>query len=62
MNKTSTKKVGTPINTKKNDRIGNKKEIPYELGNNVIDTILNYSKSLSIRPSKNGGHFEIVLN
>jgi hypothetical protein len=62
MNKISTKKNIIPINTKMIKAIDNTKEFPFEPGNNVITTILNYSKALSIRKSKNVGHFEMVLN
>ncbi|MBA3705705.1 MAG: hypothetical protein H0W84_07325 [Bacteroidetes bacterium] len=63
MNKTSTsKKIIKPIKTKMNETIDNKKEFPFEPGNNVINSILNYSKALSIRKSKSMEHFELVLN
>lgn len=63
MNKTSTpKKITEPVNEKMNETIDNKKEFPFEPGNNVINTILNYSKALSIRKSANLEHIEIVLN
>lgn len=63
MNKTSTtKKITEPISTKMNEQLDNKKEFPFEPGNNVIDNILNYSKALSIRKSKSMKHFEMVLN
>ena len=63
MNKISTtKKIIEPINTEMNEKIDNKKEFPYEPGNSVVNNILNYSKALSIRKSKNGEHFEMVLN
>ena len=62
MNKTSTKKIIEPRSTEMNEKIDNKKEFPHEPGNNVINNILNYSKALSIRKSKNGEHFEMVLN
>ena len=45
-----------------NAEIDNNKEFPYEPGDNVINNILNYSKTLSIRKSKNMEHIEIVLN
>ena len=63
MNKTSTtKKIIDPITKEMNEKIDNKKEFPFEPGNNVVNNILNYSKALSIRKSKNGDHFEMVLN
>ena len=58
----TTKKIIEPITTEMNEKIDNKKEFPYEPGNNVINNILNYSKALSIRKSKSGEHFEMVLN
>jgi hypothetical protein len=62
MTKISTKKMIALSNTKMNDQLDNNKEFPYEPGNNVINNILNYSKAVSIRKSKNGEHFEMVLN
>lgn len=62
MSKTSTKKIIEPITSEMNEKIDSKKEFPYEPGNNVINNILNYSKALSIRKSKSGEHFEMVLN
>ena len=63
MNKISTtKKIIEPITTEMNEKIDNKKEFPYEPGNNVINNILNYSKALSIRKTKSGETFEMVLN
>ena len=63
MSKTSTtKKIIEPITTEMNEKIDNQKEFPFEPGNNVINNILNYSKALSIRKSKNGDQFEMVLN
>jgi hypothetical protein len=62
MNKTSTKKnitSPTPPMNEINDDIN---EFPYEPGNNIINNILNYSKALSIRKSKNVKHFEMILN
>jgi hypothetical protein len=62
MSKTSTtKKIITSPN-KMNEEKDNINEFPYEPGNNVINNILNYSKALSIRKSKNIEHFEMVLN
>jgi len=61
MNKTSTKKIPTSPKQMNADA-DNKNEFPYEPGNNVINNILNYSKALSIRKSKNGENFELVLN
>ncbi len=63
MNKISThKKIIEPINAELNEEIDNKKEFPFEPGNNVINNILNYSKALSIRKSESLEHFEMVLN
>ncbi len=62
MNKISTKKIIVPFNSKTKESVDNTNEFPYEPSKNVINTILNYSKSLSIRKSKNIGHFEFVLN
>lgn len=62
MNKTSTKKIIEPTRTEMNEKNDDSKEFPYEPGKNVINNILNYSKALSIRKSKNGEQFEMVLN
>jgi hypothetical protein len=62
MNKTSTKKIIVPVNTKTKEATDSTNEFPYEPGNNVINNILNYSKALSIRKSKNFKYFEMVLN
>jgi hypothetical protein len=45
-----------------NEKIDSKNEFPYEPGNDVVKSILNYSKALSIRKTKNGDYFEMVLN
>lgn len=60
MNNTSTKKniLSTPL-------LNNETELndfPFEPSNNVINKILNYSKALSIRKSKNIEFIEMVLN
>jgi hypothetical protein len=63
MNKTSTtKKIKNPRNTQMNNELDNTNDFPYEPGNNVIDNILNYSKALTIRESKDLEYFEMVLN
>lgn len=62
MNRTSTKKIIEPKSTEMNEKHDDSKEFPYEPGDNVINNILNYSKALSIRKSKSGEHFEMVLN
>ena len=62
MNKTSTKKIITSPKQEMNADSDNKNEFPYEPGSNVINNILNYSKALSIRKSKSGENFEMVLN
>ena len=63
MNQNSTKKKFiASVNPKMNEELDNTKEFPYQPGDNVINNILNYSKALSIRRSKNMEHFEMVLN
>ena len=62
MNKTSTKKITTSPKQQMNEEIDNDKDFPFEPGNSVINNILNYSKALSIRQSKSGELFEMVLN
>lgn len=62
MNKISTKKITVPFSSKTKELVDNMSEFPHEPSKNVINTILNYSKSLSIRKSKKIGCFEIVLN
>ena len=62
MNKTSTNKIIEPKLTEMKDESDDSKEFPYEPGENVISNILNYSKALSIRKTKNGEFFEMVLN
>lgn len=61
MNNTSTKKniVSTPLLDNKTEL---EHEFPFEPSNNVINKILNYSKALSIKKSKNIDFFELVLN
>lgn len=61
MNKTSTKKIVLP-DTKLNKEIDDANDFPYVPGDNIINNILNYSKALSIRKSKQMEHFEMVLN
>jgi hypothetical protein len=62
MSKISTKKTSKLINSKANPAIDSSCEFPYEPGDNIINNILNYSKVLSIRKSKNMDFFEMVLN
>jgi hypothetical protein len=62
MSKTSTKQITEPFNTPMNEANDNSKEFPYEPGDSVINNILNYSKALSIRSSKNVEYIEVVLN
>ncbi|MDQ3048287.1 MAG: hypothetical protein M3R27_12120 [Bacteroidota bacterium] len=62
MSKISTKKISEPVNTNMNEQSDNAQEFPFEPGINVINNILNYSKALSIRRTKSGEHFEMVLN
>jgi hypothetical protein len=58
MGKTSTKKITEIPNTEMNAET----EFPFEPGDDIVNNILNYSKALSIRKSKNLEHFELVLN
>jgi hypothetical protein len=58
MNRTTTKKITKELN----NSIDNDKEFPHEPQESVINNILNYSKALSIRKTKSGKTFEIVLN
>ena len=60
MNKTSTKK--NLSDSKLNKEIDDAKDFPYEPGDNIINNILNYSKALSVRKSKQMEYFEMVLN
>jgi hypothetical protein len=60
MNKTSTKK--NLSDSKLNKEMDDAKDFPYEPGDNIINNILNYSKALSVRKSKQMDHFEMVLN
>ena len=62
MSKTSTKKMLESLKKEMNTTIDNKDEFLYEPKNNVINNILNYSKALSIKESKNLKFFEMVLN
>jgi len=62
MNKIFTKKIIAPVTTKTKEEIDNASELSCEPGNDVINNILNYSKALSIRKSKNVEYFEMVLN
>ncbi len=61
MSKTSTKKLTLP-DTQLNKGTDDATDFPYEPGDNIINNILNYSKALSIRKSKNMDFFEMVLN
>lgn len=61
MSKTSTKNIIGSINTNMKDEEKNN-EFPFEPGNNIINNLLNYSKSLSISKSKSMDYFEFVLN
>ncbi|MFY9307435.1 MAG: hypothetical protein WAQ28_00150 [Bacteroidia bacterium] len=60
MNKTSTKK--NLSDSKLNKEMDDAKDFPYEPGDNIINNILNYSKALSVRKSKQMEYFEMVLN
>ncbi|MBL7882614.1 MAG: hypothetical protein JNL69_00985 [Bacteroidia bacterium] len=62
MSKTSTKKIIEPINNKMNDEFDNDKNFPFEPESSIVKNILNYSKALSVRKSKNMEHIEMVLN
>lgn len=62
MNKTSTKKKSVNSTPKMNVKAEDESAFPFEPGKDIVNNILNYSKALSIRPSKRGGHFEMVLN
>lgn len=62
MNRTSTKKTIETINAQMNDRTDNDKDYPHEPESSIINNILNYSKALSVRKSKNIDHIELVLN
>lgn len=62
MNKTSTRSKITTSPIEMKEELDSPSEFPYEPGANVINNILNYSKALSIRKSKNLVHFEMVLN
>jgi hypothetical protein len=62
MSKISTKQITEPLKTKMNEENDNSNQYPYEPGDSVINNILNYSKALSIRKSKNVEHIELVLN
>ncbi|MES2591724.1 MAG: hypothetical protein V4608_07560 [Bacteroidota bacterium] len=62
MNKISTKQIINSINTEMKKEVKNNDEFPFEPGNNIINNLLNYSKSLSISKSKNMDYFEFVLN
>jgi hypothetical protein len=62
MNKIFTKKIIAPVTTKTKEEVDNTNELSSGPGNDVINNILNYSKALSIRKSKNVEYFEMVLN
>lgn len=58
----TTKKMIEPINPKMSETLDSRNEFPFEPGKNVINNILNYSKALSVRKSKSGKLFGMVLN
>lgn len=60
MSKTTTKKITESL--KMNEEIDSNHEFPKEPSNNVINTILNFSKALSIKKLKNKSYVELVLN
>lgn len=63
MNRTSTqKKISTTLKTKKTEEIDNVNDFSGEPGKDVINNILNYSKSLVVKKSKMIEHLEMVLN
>ncbi|MCC6837078.1 MAG: hypothetical protein IT234_00955 [Bacteroidia bacterium] len=62
MNRTSTKKTIEILNEQMNERADDDKNYPHEPESNIIKNILNYSKALSVRKSKNIEHIELVLN
>ena len=63
MNKISTsqKNIKT-VNAKMNEENDNANEFPYEPGKGIINSILNYSKSLKVMKSSAGETFEMMLN
>ncbi len=61
MNKTITLKNPSTTN-EKNETIDNPKKLTEEPSQQVINNILNYSKALSITPSKNMVYLKVVLN
>lgn len=63
MNKTFTqKKISTSQSQKVNEVLENASDFTSEPDANIINNILNYSKALSIRKSKNVEYIETVLN
>ncbi len=62
MNKNSTKKKSSSSNIKMKEKVDSKDEFLFEPGNNVVNTILNYSKALSILKSKKYDYFQMILN
>ncbi len=62
MNKTSTKKIIELTNARMTEEVDNSNNYLAEPSRNVINNILNYSKALSVRKSKNLEHIELVLN
>lgn len=62
MNKTSTKKIIELTNARMTEEVDNSNNYLAEPSSNVINNILNYSKALSVRKSKNLKQIELVLN
>ena len=62
MNKNSTKKKSSSSNIKMKEKVDSKDEFLFEPGNNVVNTILIYSKALSILKSKKYDYFQMILN
>jgi hypothetical protein len=61
MSKTTTKKC-IERNVKMNEEIDSQKEFSDEPGNSVVNTILNFSKAVSIKKLKNETFVQLVLN
>jgi hypothetical protein len=53
------KKIGTELNTTKNDK---QNDFSHQPGNDVVSVILNYSKSLIVKQSTMVNQVELLLN
>ncbi len=63
MNKISTpKKNAFTVKTTKKNEVTSEEAFSFEPSNIIINAITNYSKALSIKKTKNGEFFEMVLN